>query len=87
MISKYYGSDVLVLISMKIDTSMADAVASLLVKFEEVEEVFLVTGDIDLVAKARFKDYGAMRDFILKSLSKIVGIRETKTMVVVTVFK
>ncbi|HID73808.1 MAG TPA: Lrp/AsnC family transcriptional regulator, partial [Thermoplasmata archaeon] len=39
------------------------------------------------LAKTRFPDYAGMRDFILNDLSGIDGVKETKTMVVVRVFK
>lgn len=87
MLSKYYGNDVLALMALKIDTSRTEAIATRLSRMDAVLEVYLVTGDIDLLAKTRFPDYAGMRDFILNDLSGIDGVKETKTMVVVRVFK
>jgi len=86
-ISKYYGSDVLVMMSLKIDTSKTEEIASKLAEIASIEEIFLVTGDIDILAKARFKDYSEMRDLIVNQIGPISGVKETKTMVVVTAFK
>jgi len=86
-ISKYYGSDVLVMMSLKIDTSKTEEIASKLAEIGSIEEIYLVTGDIDILAKARFRDYSEMRDLIINKIGPISGVKETKTMVVVTAFK
>jgi DNA-binding Lrp family transcriptional regulator len=75
-ISKYYGSDVLVMMSLKIDTSKAEQISSALAGIEAIEEIYLVTGDIDIIAKARFKDYSDMRDLIIHQIGSIAGVKE-----------
>ncbi len=86
-IEKYYGSDVLVMMSLKIDTSKTEEIASKMAQIGSIEEIYLVTGDIDILAKARFKDYSEMRDLIISQIGPIPGVKETKTMVVVSAFK
>lgn len=83
-----YGMDpVAAVITLKVDTKEADRIATEISKFEVVQDVFLVTGDTDIVAKARFKDYKGLKDFVVSSLAPISGIKDTKTLMVVTTYK
>ena len=83
-----YGVDpVAAVITLKVDTKEADRIATEISKFEVVQDVFLVTGDTDIVAKARFKDYKGLKDFVVASLAPISGIKDTKTLMVVTTYK
>jgi DNA-binding Lrp family transcriptional regulator len=88
VISSYYGDDqVAALVSFKIDTKGSDQVAKKIASFDHVEDVFLVTGDTDIVAKARFPNYAALKKFIVDDVAEIDGVKETKTSMVVTTFK
>jgi len=79
--------DVLALIALKVETSEADNVASEVSRFTEVEDVFLVTGDTDIFLKVRFPTYEELKEFVLHRLPAVKGIRETKTLLVVTAYK
>jgi DNA-binding Lrp family transcriptional regulator len=88
IISSYYGDDqVAALVSFKIDTKGSDLVAQKIADFGYVEDVFLVTGDTDIIAKARFPSYAALKKFIVDEVAGIDGVKETKTFMVVTTFK
>jgi DNA-binding Lrp family transcriptional regulator len=88
VMSDYYGEDqVAAIITIKADTKEAERIATEVSKFELIEDVFLVTGDTDIIAKARFENYAGLKDFVLKSLAPMIGIKETKTLMVVTTFK
>jgi Lrp/AsnC family leucine-responsive transcriptional regulator len=88
LVSNYYGEEqVLAVIMLKIDTKEAENVAKTVAKFDKVEELFMVTGDVDILLKARFENYKALKSFVLDSLAPVRGIKETKTMMVVTTFK
>ena len=88
VISQYYGEEqVLALIMLKIDTKQAEAIAKEVSTFEIVEDLFMVTGEVDLILKARFENYTAMKTFVLDKLAPVQGIKDTKTMMVVTSFK
>jgi DNA-binding Lrp family transcriptional regulator len=88
IISSYYGEDqVAALVSFKIDTKGSDLVAQKIAGFNYVEDVFLVTGDTDIIAKARFPNYASLKKFIVDEVSGIDGVKETKTFMVVTTFK
>ena len=88
VISQYYGEDqVLALIMLKIDTKDAESIAKEVSNFEIVQDLFMVTGEVDLIMKARFENYTAMKSFVLDRLAPIRGIKDTKTLMVVTAFK
>ena len=86
--SKVWGNEhVVALIALKVETAEADNVASEVAKFAEVEDDFLVTGDTDIFLKARFPHYEELKEFVLRRLPAVRGIRETKTLLVVTAYK
>ena len=86
--TKVWGDDhVVALIALKVETAEADTVASEVARFTEVEDVFLVTGDTDIFLKVRFPHYDELKDFVLHRLPSVRGIRETKTLLVVTAYK
>lgn len=45
----------------------------------EVEEIMLVTGDIDLLVRVRVRDYTHLRDLLLNRIWHIEGIQRTET--------
>jgi DNA-binding Lrp family transcriptional regulator len=88
VITSYYGDDqVTAIITLKVDTKEADRIASEISRFDAVQDCFLVTGDTDIIAKARFHDYKGLKEFVVKSLAPIPGIKDTKTLMVVTTYK
>ena len=88
VISRYYGYDkVKSIIQMKVETKEADVIAERVASLPEIEDLFLVTGDADLIAKASFENYDSLKSFIVERLSKIDGVRDTRTLMVVTTFK
>jgi DNA-binding Lrp family transcriptional regulator len=87
-LSALYGEDsVAAVITLKVDTKEADRIAKEVAKFDAIQDVFLVTGDTDIVAKARFVNYKGLKDFVLSKLAPIPGIKDTKTLMVVTTYK
>lgn len=88
VISSYYGEDqVTALVTFKIDTKGSDDVAEKIASSNNIEDVFLVTGDTDIIAKARFPSYAALKKFIVDEVAEIAGVKETRTFMVVTTFK
>jgi Lrp/AsnC family leucine-responsive transcriptional regulator len=86
--TKMWGEEhVVALIALKVETSEADNVATEVSRFTEVEDVFLVTGDTDIFLKVRFPHYDELKEFVLHRLPAVKGIRETKTLLVVTAYK
>ncbi len=86
--TSFYGEDMVsAIITLKVDTKEADRIAGEIAKFDVVQDLFLVTGDTDIIAKARFSDYGGLKDFLVETLAPIAGIKDTKTLMVVTIYK
>ena len=88
VLSKYYGEEqVMVIMTIKVDTKEADAIANEIADNLAIEDVFLVTGDTDIVAKAKFNNYKELKDFVVRFLSNLKGVKDTKTLMVVTAYK
>jgi Lrp/AsnC family leucine-responsive transcriptional regulator len=86
--AKVKGDDpVVALTALKVETSEADTVAAEVSRFSEVEDVYLVTGDTDIFVKVRFPNYDELKDFLVHRMPLVKGIRETKTLLVVTAYK
>lgn len=50
-----------------------------LAEIVEVEEIMLVTGDIDLLVRVRVRDYPHLRDLLINRIWHIEGIQRTET--------
>jgi Lrp/AsnC family leucine-responsive transcriptional regulator len=88
VMSTYYGDDqVTALINLKVDTKDVDKIAEKISGYLAVEDVFLVTGDTDIVAKVKVQTYNHLKRFIVDDLSKIEGVKDTRTLMVVSTFK
>jgi DNA-binding Lrp family transcriptional regulator len=88
VISTYYGEDqVTALVNLKVDTKEAERVAEKVSGFLVVEDVFLVTGDTDIVAKVKVQNYSQLKRFLVDDLSSIPGIKDSRTLMVVSTFK
>jgi Lrp/AsnC family transcriptional regulator for asnA, asnC and gidA len=59
-------------------------VAQLIERLPVVEEVSIVTGDIDLIVKVALKDVDELNDFVIFKLRDIEGVEKTKTSVVLS---
>ncbi len=88
VMSSYYGNDsVIAIVQLKVDTKEADTIAMTVAKNEAIFDVYMVTGDADIIVKARFKNYSNVKKFLVDTLGSIKGVKELKTMMVVTAFK
>ena len=88
VMSTYYGNDaVSAIITLKVDTKEADKIAEKVSEHQVVEDVFLVTGDTDIIAKVKFQGYNQLKKFLMSSVSSIDGVKDIKTLMVVTTFK
>jgi DNA-binding Lrp family transcriptional regulator len=87
-ISQYYGEDsVTAIITLRVDTKEVDQVARTISDHPAVKDLFLVTGDTDLVLKATFKNYAEFKEFVVHTLGGIKGVLDTSTGMVVTKYK
>ena len=56
-------------------------VAEALAELDGVSEVYSVTGDVDLIAIVRVREHEHLADVIADRLSKVDGVRSTRTYV------
>lgn len=88
VISTYYSDQIVkAMITLKVDTKDVDTIAEQISEFENVTDIYLVTGEIDLIIKARFPTYKALKEFIIEKLGRLEGVKDTTTMMIVTTFK
>ena len=72
---------------VKAEKGKIQQVASKLGAFEEVKEVFSITGEYDLLAKVQVKEYENMSDIVTEKFQKIDGLVNTKTMMAFKTYK
>jgi len=88
VLSNYYEDrGVSSLITIDIDTKKSDKIANEISKFKNVEDVLLVTGDVDFVIKARFKNYDHMKEFLTEKVSNLDGVEDVTSLMIVTAYK
>ncbi|UCE74064.1 MAG: Lrp/AsnC family transcriptional regulator [Methanomassiliicoccales archaeon] len=88
ILAHYYGDEgVTALITLKADTQNVETLAAEISKHNDVEDVFLVTGDIDIIIKGHFQNYDTCNEFVLNSIRQLEGVKDTKTLMVVTTYK
>jgi|ADurb_Met_01_Slu_FD_contig_31_216392_length_1175_multi_14_in_0_out_0_3 DNA-binding Lrp family transcriptional regulator len=88
VISNYFGDEqVTALINLKVETKDADIIAEAIAEQDAVDDVYLVTGDTDIVAAVKFDTYGQLKRFLMDTVTSIPGVKESKTFMVVTTFK
>jgi DNA-binding Lrp family transcriptional regulator len=85
--SNHGDEDVIVIITIKVDTKDAEQVCEGVSLLNPAMDVFLVTGDTDIVVKAKFRNYTQLKRFLVEDLSSIKGVKDTKTLMVVATFK
>jgi DNA-binding Lrp family transcriptional regulator len=87
-ITQYYGDDaVTAIITLRVDTKEVDNVARTICANPAVRDVYLVTGDTDLVMKATFRNYQEFKEFVVGTVGEIKGVMDTSTGMVVTKYK
>ena len=86
--NEYYKQHIVTaLIGVKCSTKNLDMVSRSLVNYNNVEDVFLTTGEYDIIIKVKFPDYSLLKNFIISELSKLQGISKTETMLVINSYK
>lgn len=88
IISSYYGDDqITALISVKVETKDVDLIAEMITKHRNVDDVYILTGETDIMAMVRFNTYKELKCFLIDTVNSIPGVKETNTSMVVTTFK
>ena len=73
---------ILVFVNIFVESLTLDSVVKALCQFSNVEELYEVTGEYDIVALVSAADIDDFRDFLKYKLLKIKGVRSTVTSVV-----
>ena len=73
---------ILVFVNIFVEKLTLDDVVRALCQFPNVEELYEVTGECDIVALVSSADIDEFRDFLKYKLLKIKGVRSTVTSVV-----
>ncbi|MFC5998927.1 Lrp/AsnC family transcriptional regulator [Quadrisphaera sp. GCM10027208] len=63
------------------DVDRIPEAAQEIAEIEQVSEVFSVTGDTDLIAMVRVAEHEQLADVIADRVSKVPGVRKTKTFI------
>jgi len=85
---KYYEERIVTaVIGIETDMEMVDAVGDKFSSMKHVEDVFVVTGDYDIMLKVRFPDYNEFQNFLVKELVNVEGVKKSKTMMVLSIKK
>ena len=75
------------MVQIKADTEKIEDISSQLSKLNFVEDIYLVTGNWDMVLKVRFPDMNQLRSFLIRDIRKIEGVKDTYTSMVISIFK
>jgi DNA-binding Lrp family transcriptional regulator len=67
------------IVLVETDVDRIPEAAAELADIDGVSEVYSVTGDVDLVAIVRVHEHEQLADVIADRLSKVQGVRSTKT--------
>ena len=79
IISSYYGDDqVTAMISVKVETKDVDLIAEAISKNSSVDDVYILTGETDIMAMVRFNTYKELKSFLIET-DGIPGVKETNT--------
>ena len=87
MIEATTGQVVTALVQIKADTEKIETISAVLSKMNFIEDIYLVTGNWDMIMKVRFPDINQMRNFLIKDLRRIDGVKDTYTSMVISIFK
>ena len=74
-------------IHVKTSTDKIEEISKSLQEISYVEDIYLVTGEWDLILNVRFPDVDSMKRFLLKDLRNKEGIKDSQTSMVISIFK
>lgn len=69
-------------IGLDVERSQLEAVADKLCSYPMVEDVVILTGPYDILIRAAFESSSHLYDFVLNELSKLEGIRDTHSFLI-----
>ncbi len=81
------GPVVTAMVHLKTDTEKIETISNTLSGHNFIEDIYLVTGTWDMIIKVRFPDINQMRNFLIKDLRNVDGIKDSYTSMVISIFK
>ncbi len=69
-------------IGLDVERAQIEAVAEKLCSYPMVEDVVILSGPYDILVRAAFESSSQLYDFVLKELSKVEGIRDTHSFLI-----
>ncbi len=73
-------------VMMKVERSSIPQTAQRLLEFEGIAEVYSVTGDYDLIALVKVKEYDQLAEVVTGQMSAVETITSTSTMLAFKVY-
>ncbi|MGP6220036.1 Lrp/AsnC family transcriptional regulator [Caldiplasma sukawensis] len=70
-------------IGLNIDLKKAEEIQIELASEPEISDIYMISGEFDLLVKLKLKDYNDLQKYIMDKLSKIDGIKGSRTMFVI----
>ncbi len=68
------------IVLIRVERGRVDAAAEALLELGEVKEVYSVTGEYDLVAIVRVRQYEQMAETVPRKIGRVPGLTKTTTM-------
>ncbi len=85
---KYYRDRIVTsIVGIVADVNKVEAVSKSLAGNNNIEDIYVVTGEFDIIIKVRFPDLWTLQEFLVDELSKIPGVKNSKTMMVLSAVK
>jgi DNA-binding Lrp family transcriptional regulator len=77
----------LAFVDIFVESSLMDDVVQALIKLDNLEELYEVTGEFDIVTLLSAKDIEEFRDVLKNKIMKIKGVKSTVSSVVLKAYK
>ena len=74
-------------VNIFVDPSLIEDVIDSLSRIDEVEELYEITGEFDLVALVSASDIKSFREVLKNKIMKIKGVKSTVTLIVLSTHK
>ncbi|MCL4329153.1 MAG: Lrp/AsnC ligand binding domain-containing protein [Candidatus Thermoplasmatota archaeon] len=87
-LKKFYKDRIVTaIIGVEAEVKKVEDLARSLSAHNNVEDVYVVTGEFDILLKVRFVDFFSLNEFLVQDLSKLPGVKGSKTMMVLSSVK
>jgi len=83
-IGKAISAYILIVVDYRYTKQSQSEMAKKLKSKDAVEEVSIVTGSVDMIAKIRVKDIDELNNFVIEHLRMLNGIEKTETLVILS---